>query len=162
MPAGSRFFPAGSPKGGIKLKQSFETFRNTRKTVVFSRDIPVNTSGYIDSRLVAHGSIEKVRVNFATGENDLLHIRPVAIIPGEITLDLFQYADGGNAYVSGDSETIESDVGVEIENDTILRVYYENTNTNIGDDPGKLNVKITVNYFETIELENIIGPRTNI
>lgn len=139
----------------------FENFKNSKKTIVFNKAVPAGESGYIDSRLVAHGEVESVRINFAVGENGTLRIRPAVIIPGEIMIDLFSYAENGDPYISGDNETVESGVGVEIENDTILRIFYENTGEE-GSIDSILNVKVTVNYFETVDLENIIGPRTQI
>lgn len=140
---------------------SFENFKNSKKTIVFNKAVPAGTKSYMDARLVAHGEIESVRINFAVGENGTLHINPFVIIPGEITMPLFNYADGGDHYISGDNETVVSEVGLEIENDTILRVEYENTGEE-GSTDSILNVKVTVNYFETVDLENIIGPRSQI
>lgn len=140
---------------------NYETFKNSRKTIVFNKSVPAGESGFIDSRLVAHGEVESVRINFAVGENGTLHIRPVVIIPGEIMIDLFGYADNSDQYVSGDNETVESGVGIEIENDTILRIFYDNIGEE-GTADSELNVKVTVNYFETVDIENIIGPRRQI
>ena len=115
-------------------------------------------SGYIDCDITAHGFVRSVRIRFAAGENGTLHIRPVIILPGNILLDLFKYAQGGDTYVSGDDETIVSDVKMEVENNTIARVYYDNLGEE-GTTDSVVNVDIEVEYYTIIEPVNIIGPQ---
>lgn len=135
---------------------NYEKMNNISKTSVFRKSIPAGEKGYLESKLVAHGYVESVRIRFAAGENGTLHLRPVVIIPQEIEIDLFSYADGGDRYVSGDDETHESSVRIEIEAESVLRVYYDNTGI-AGSDDSQLNVDIGVTYFEIIEPRNIIG-----
>ncbi len=136
----------------------FETQRNTRQSYVFRKSVPAGESGFMDIDLVEHGYVDSVRIRFAAGEGGTLQVRPVIIIPQEIQIDLFKYPKDGDKYVTGDDETIVSEVQFEIENHAILRVYYNNTG-----DPGtvnsQLNVDIGVTYFQITEPENIIGPR---
>ena len=79
-------------------------------------------------------------------------------MPGNILLDLFKYAQGGDTYVSGDDETIVSDVKMEVENNTIARVYYDNLGEE-GTTDSVVNVDIEVEYYTIIEPVNIIGPQ---
>ena len=134
----------------------FERVRNAQKTYVFRKAIPAGGSGFMDVELVAHGHIDGVRVRFAAGESGTLHVRPVVVIPQEITIDLFVYADGSDRYISGDNETVESSVGCEVENHAVLRVFYENTGE-AGSIDSQLNVDIGVTYFQIVEPKNIIG-----
>lgn len=135
---------------------NYETLKNVSKTYVFRKAIVAGESGYLDHELVAHGYVDSVRVRFAAGENGTLRIRPVVIIPQEIMIDLFAYAQGGDPYVSGDDETVASSVRYEIENNAILRVYYENTGV-AGSADSRINVDIGVTYFQFVEPKNIIG-----
>jgi len=137
----------------------YENVRNSSKSYVFRKKVPAGESGYLDCKLVEHGFIESVRVRFAAGENATLQIRPVVIIPQEIMIDLLEYADNGEQYVTGDDELVESAVRCEIENKSILRVFYENTG-GVGTADSFLNVDIGVTYFSVIEPENIIGPNS--
>lgn len=131
-----------------------EISRNAHKTIIFRQLVDAGASGYLSAPLHSHGVISGVSVRFAPGEGGTLQIRPVAILPGEIPIDLYEYAANGLQYVSGDDETVESSVQYEIENHTELRVYYNNTGT----DQSFVNVNIEVMYFEILEPVNVIGP----
>ncbi len=131
----------------------FEQLNNVSKTVVFRKNIAPGDSGYIDAALTAHGFVKAVKVRFAAGENGTLHIRPTVVIPQDIPIDLLSYA--ADKYVSGDDETFSSSVKIEIENNALLRVWYDNT----GAGTSFLNVDIEVEYYSIIEPVNIIGPR---
>jgi len=132
---------------------NYEQLNNVSKTYVFRKTITPGDSGYIDAELSAHGFVKAVKIRFAAGENGTLHIRPTVVIPQDIPIDLLAYAQGGDKYVSGDDETVSSDVKFEIENHALLRVWYDNTG--IGN--SFLNVDIEVEYFSIVEPTNIIG-----
>lgn len=138
---------------------NYERLNNVSVPLIFRKSIPAGAKGYIDIPITAHGYITECRINFAAGEAGTLHLRPVVILPGEIMLDLFKYANGGDAYISGDDETIISSMKMEIENHTVARVFYEN-HGEPGTANSQLNVDITVNYLSIIEPENVIGPRS--
>lgn len=135
---------------------NFEQVRNASKTYVFRKSVAAGASGYMDIDLVAHGVVDYVKIQFAAGENGTLQIRPVVIIPQEIIIDLFTYADGSDKYITGDDEKIESSVRYEIENHATLRVYYNNTGE-VGSADSRVNVDIGVTYFQITEPINIIG-----
>ena len=139
---------------------NYEETKNKSETLIFRKAVPYGQKGYLDLPLSSHGTIDKVRVRFATGENGTLRIRPVVIIPQEIQIDLFRYADSGAPYISGDGEAIESEVRFEIENKAVARVYYENTSVDALSVDSVVNVDISVTYYSIIEPENIIGPRS--
>ncbi|MBR0596597.1 hypothetical protein [Sinanaerobacter chloroacetimidivorans] len=134
----------------------FERLINASKTYVFRKSVPAGESGFIEHSLVAHGTVENVKIRFAAGENGTLRIRPVVIIPQEIMIDLFTYAEGGDKYISGDDETVSSSVRYEIENNAVLRVFYEN-HGEPGSADSQVNVDIEVTYFQITEPRNIIG-----
>lgn len=132
----------------------YEQLNNVARSVVFRKSIAPGDSGYMDAELVAHGFIKSLKVRFAAGENGTLHVRPTVIIPQGIPIDLLQYAQGSDKYISGDDETYTADVKIEIENHAVLRVWYDNTGTGTS----FLDVDIEVEYFSIIEPANIIGP----
>ena len=132
----------------------YEVVKNASKTYVFRKMVEAGAEGYLSATLVSHGFVTAVQIRFAPGEAATLQIRPVMVIPGEISIDLLEYADNGDFYVSGDDETIRSDIRFEIENKTELRVYYKNT----GDAESFVNVDIQVTYFQFAEPVNVIGP----
>lgn len=134
----------------------FETHRNVAQTLTFRKNVPPGSSGYLDIPITAHGFIRSVKIRFAAGENGTLHIRPVVIIPQDIMIDLFKYAAGGDPYISGDDESIVSDVKIEVENHAVARVWYDNTGE-AGTADSQVNVDIEVEYFEIVEPVNIIG-----
>lgn len=133
----------------------FEQLNNVSRSVVFRKAIPAGDKGYLDATLSAHGYVTGVKVRFAAGENATLHVRPTVVIPQDIPIDLIQYADGCDKYISGDDETYNSDMKIEIENNAIVRVWYENT----GIGTSFLDVDVTVEYLAIVEPKNIIGPR---
>ncbi len=138
---------------------NYEVMKNKSETLIFRKNVASGDSGYMDLPLLAHGVVDKVRVRFAAGENGTLRIRPVVILPKEITIDLFRYADSSEQSVSGDSEEIETDVRHEIENKAVVRVYYWNDSADPLADDSIVNVDVGVTYFSVVEQENIIGPR---
>lgn len=132
----------------------YEVVKNASKTYVFRKMVNAGTEGILTANLVAHGFVTSVNIRFAAGEAGTLQIRPVITIPGEITIDLLEYADNGDKYASGDDESVRSAVRFEIENKTELKVYYKNTGLNTS----FVNVDIEVSYFEFKEPINVIGP----
>ena len=136
----------------------FEQLNNVSRPVLFRKTIAAGDKGCMEAELAAHGVVKRVRVRFAAGENGTLHVRPQAIIPQEIAIDLLQYAEGGDKYISGDDETYEVDCKVEIENHAKIRVWYDNT----GSAASFLDVDVEVEYFAIVEPENIIGPRRGV
>lgn len=136
------------------MDQMYETTRDAQKTYSFRQYVEPGSKGFLKAKLTAHGFVSGVSVRFATGENGTLHLRPVIVWPGEISIDIFEYAENGLRFVSGDNESIEASVNFEIEKDTELRVYYENT----GDIESFVSVNIEVTYFEIMEPANVIGP----
>lgn len=133
----------------------YERQRNVAQTLIFRKKIPANTEGFLDLNITAHGYVRSVKTRFAAGENGTLQVRPVVIVPQDIMIDLFKYA--AEPYLSGDDETVQSDIKVEVENHTIARVYYKNIATDPDSADSFLNVDIEVEYFEIIEPANIIG-----
>lgn len=139
------------------MKQKYEYLRNVKKSLIFNKSVASGGSGYMDADVVAHGIIEAIRVRFAAGEAGTLHIRPVMILPGNMPVELVDYADGSDLYIAGDDETIEVPIGFETENYSKVRVYYENTATDPLADDSVVNVIVTVNYFAIAEPVNVIG-----
>lgn len=138
--------------------QKYEELRDVARTLVFRKKIPPGSDGYIDALITAHGFVRSCRIRFAAGENGTLEVRPVIILPGNILLDLFSYANGGDSYVSGDDETVSNALKMEVENQTIARVYYKNTGE-AGTTDSVLSVDIEVEYYAIVEPVNIIGPQ---
>ena len=138
------------------MSQKYEEIRDVARTFVYRKAIPAGESGYLDALITAHGYVTSCRIRFATGENGTLKIRPVIILPGNIMIDLFTYATGGDKFISGDDETVTNDIKMEVENNTLARVYYENTGE-AGSDDSQLSVDIEVEYNSIIEPVNIIG-----
>lgn len=132
-----------------------EIQRNAHKTIVFRKFIEAGASGYLQAPIVSHGIIKAVTVQFAVGEAGTLHLRPVVELPSEISLDLFQYATDGLQYISGDDEKTKSSVQYEVENNSTVKVFYEN----VGDAESFLSVDVEIMYFEVAEPDNIIGPQ---
>jgi hypothetical protein len=132
-----------------------EIARNAHKTIIFRQLVAAGSSGYLTAPLVSHGVVSAVSVTFAPGESGTLHLRPMVELPGEIMIDLFDYATNGLQYVSGDDETVKSSVQYEIENYSTVKIWYENTGT----EESFVNVNVEVMYFEIIEPANVIGPQ---
>lgn len=140
------------------MAQKYETMRNVAQSLVFRQSVAPGESGYLDCDITAHGFVRSGRIRFAAGENGTLHIRPVIILPGNIQIDLLKYAKGGKQYISGDDETIVFDVKMEVENNTIARVYFDNTGGD-GTANSEVDVDIEVEYYAITEPINIIGPQ---
>ena len=138
---------------------NFARINNISKILAFRYFVPPGLSGHLEQRCSGHGVITSVRIRFAAGENGTLKIRPVLIIPPQIQIDLFGYADGAERWIIGDNEVVENVVSIETESDALLRVYYDNTANAPDTVDSFVNVDIAVNYFEKFERDSIIGPR---
>ena len=138
-------------------KGEIEVHRNVTYPYLFRKSIPAGDSGVMKIKLTGHGYVTKVVITFSAGENGTLRLRPYVMIPGEITQELLRYAQGGNAYVSGDNATYQLPCYQEIETDAELCVHYENTATDEGTVDSEIMVDIIVQYDEYFEPKNIIG-----
>lgn len=136
----------------------YERKQYVNKSIVFNESVPAGASGYIDAELDAWGEINSMRVRFAAGENGTLHLRPLVIIPPDLTGDLLQYANGSNKYISGDDENITFDLKYEIENHAKIRLCYENTATDADSADSIVNVVIGVTYYDIVEPVDLVGP----
>ncbi len=132
----------------------YEVQRNVSKSIKFRKLVPAGTSGTLTAELVAHGYVTGVNVRFAAGESGTLQIRPIIMLPGEIAVDLFSYAENGDKYVTGDDESVPAVVQQEIERKTKILIDYNNT----GAAESFVNVDVEVTYFEIREPANVIGP----
>lgn len=138
----------------MSRNSEFERYENVAYPYIFRKSVPAGEKGYMSIPLTSHGYVNKVTVNFAAGENGTLHLRPYVVIPGEITQELLKYA--GDAFISGDSCTYELPCYQEIENDTELRVAYDNVGI-VGSVDSQIMVDIIVQYDNYIAPRNVIG-----
>ncbi len=132
----------------------YEINRNVSQAVIFRKLVDGGSDGVLVKDLATHGVITGVTIRYAAGESGTLRIRPLVVHPGNITVDLLSYADNGDNYVSGDDETIKSDISIEIERKSQIQIEYENT----GIEESFVNVDVEVTYFEVREAVNVIGP----
>lgn len=137
---------------------AYEVVKNASKNYVFRKIVAAGEEDFLKAKVVSHGYVTGVQIRFAPGESGTLHLRPVMVIPGEIYVDLLEYAENGDHFISGDDETMRSEIRFETENNAELRVYYHNTGT----DESFVNVDIEVMYFQFVEPENVIGPRRGL
>ena len=137
---------------------NYEVLYNVTESLYFNTNVPAGSSGYIDNEIKEHGFIKSLRIRFAAGENGTLHINPVMILPGNIPVPLISFAKGGNQFVNGDDETMVFGMKFETENHAILRIYYENTETDPTSTDSIVDVAAEVEYFKIIQPANIIGP----
>ena len=131
----------------------YEVQRNVSRTSVFRKLVPAGDVGTLSTTLASNGFITGLTIRFAAGESGTLHIRPIVVHPGNITVDLLDYADNGDKYVSGDDETIKCDLRLEIERKSRIDIEYVNT----GIATSFINVDVEVTYFEVREPVNVIG-----
>lgn len=111
------------------------------------------TKKTLSYELTGNGSIRRFYVRFAVGENGTLHIRPYVILNGNIRVDLCNFAEGGNNYISGDDETISFDCFVPVETHAVAYVEAEN----VGEYESIIDAAMVVQYEDYIEAESIVG-----
>lgn len=133
---------------------NYERYENISYPYIFRKAVPAGESGTMEIELTGHGYVTEVTVNFASGENGTLHLRPYVMENGEITQELLRYA--GDPYISGDDCQYKLPCYQEIENHAKLRVWYENT-ASAGTDDSQIMVDIIVQYDGYIEPKNVIG-----
>lgn len=135
--------------------EKMEIFENVAIPYIFRKSIPVGQSGVSEFNLTGHGYVTQVTVIIPAGDGGKLHIRPYVELPGEIIQDLCKY--GEDAYLSGDDVTYKLPCYQEIENHAVLKVAYNNTESDPLADPAELIVDIIVTYNQIIEPKNVIG-----
>jgi len=139
---------------------NFMQVSNVSRPYRFFKEVPPGERGQMEHRLAEHGFVDKIRIRFAAGENGTLRVRPVIIINPGIIIDIFKYPVGGDKWLTGDFETIEESLNYEIEANARLVVFYENTATDPETTNSQVNVNIGVTYYQKVEPENVIGPRS--
>lgn len=133
----------------------FERFENVAYPYIFRKSVNSGDSGVAELELTGHGFVTQVTVIIPAGDGGKLHIRPYVTLPGEINLDLLKYAE--DEYISGDDVVYKLPCYQEIENHTILKVEYDNTESDALADPAQLMVDIIVQYDAIIQPRNVIG-----
>lgn len=122
-------------------------------SVWYGSSEPIPTKKIFEAELTGNGQIKRFHARFACGENGTLHLNPYVILNGNITVNLCDFAKGGENYISGDNEDFTFECYVPIETHAILYVEAEN----VGEYDSMLDVAIVVQYEDFIEEETIIG-----
>lgn len=122
-----------------------------REPIVFDDSIAAGAKTTYERELTGNGSITKVVVNFPTGTNGLLRVRPYVILNGNITQELINY--GAAHYLSGDSEKLELDCFQPIETHAKLCVEVDNQRSGVS----ILDCIVIVEYEDYIKETSIVG-----
>lgn len=122
------------------------------KPYVFQGSLAANTSAVYEKELYSAGTITGLHIRFAAGENGTLHIKPMVIQNGEIPIDLINYADGLNDYISGDDETFDFKAYMPVENGTKLRMVCDNQ----GAYTSFVDIAVIVDYVDTVREYSVI------
>ena len=139
------------------MNKDFERFENIAYPYIFRSFAASGVSGVLTKELTAHGYITQVNVVIPAGDGGKLQLRPYVELPGEIIQELLVYADGGNSYISGDDVVYKLPCYQEIENHSILKVAYNNTEADPLADDAQIMVDIIVQYDSYIAPKNVIG-----
>jgi len=122
------------------------------KPYLFQGALAANTSAVYEKELFQSGTISNLHIKFAAGENGTLHIRPMVIQNGEIPIDLINYEENLNQYVSGDDEHFDFKCFMPVENGTKIRLVCDNT----GAYASFIDVAIVVDYIDNVREYSVI------
>lgn len=136
------------------MSRNVEYYENPVIPYIFRKSVPAGESGVMKMELTGHGYVTQVSIIFAAGENATLRLRPYVEHPGELTNQLLKYA--GDEYISGDSCDYKLPCYQEVENHSILKLYYENT-AEAGTADSQIMVDMIVQYDSYVEPRNVIG-----
>jgi len=117
---------------------------NKVETISFMKTILASSTDIISERIKSDGTVEKIRVNFYSGPQGDLHVKPMLLRKGNKREELITYPIGTNQYLSGDNEVIEMNVNVSVENDDQIRLEVENVDAT---NDYTLNVQIEIDYY---------------
>lgn len=121
--------------------------------VLFSATVAAGAHTIYKAEITGNGQVKHFRARFAVGENGTLQLRPYVINNGNITINLCDFAENGNNYISGDDENFDFDCYVPVETHAVLCLEVNNT----GAYASRLDCAIVVQYEDFIEEETIIG-----
>ena len=101
---------------------------NRKEITSFRKSIPAE-SGVLQfkERIKAEGTIEKVSVRFYQGQQLKLKVQPFLLKHGGQPVKLIDYADGTDAFLSGDDDYFQYPVGIQTEYDDYILIIAENT-----------------------------------
>lgn len=123
--------------------------------IIFSDSLAAGASKTYKAQLTGNGHVKKLIINFATGENGTLHIRPYVIWNGNIIKELLHYADGSAHYIAGDGVKFEFDDYTPIEANCFLCV--DAANSGVG--ASAVDVVAIVEYEDRMIENTIIGSQ---
>ena len=133
----------------------WERYENVAYPYIFRKAVAAGDSGVAEMELTSHGFVTQVTVIIPAGDGGKLQIRPYATLPGEINQELLRYAE--DEYISGDDVVYKLPCYQEIENHTMLKVAYNNTEVDPLADDAQLMVDIVVQYDAIVQPRNVIG-----
>lgn len=117
----------------------------------FRKDIAPNTSLTLKERVKADGSVSKIFVRFYPGVEKSLQVRPYILHKGNRAEDVITYVEGTDNYLSGDSDSFEYPVTVDVKYDDEIVVYVNNTDL-ANTYSLVVDVKVDFHSFEVNEL----------
>lgn len=114
-----------------------------KESVKFFKDIDPGDTKTFTERIKGDGVITAIKGQFYSGQALKLRVRPMVYKNQKLVTDLVSYAEGGEQYMAGDSEPIDHEIAIEVSNDDMLKVWVENTDTEIA----TLSLTIEVDYY---------------
>ena len=116
----------------------------TMESIPFKKlNIPAGESGYLWLELENDGTVERIEVNFVSGEQYTLQVRPLLERPvSQFYADLIKYPEGTEKNIIGDAKLEVHRISVPFKEGSRVGVWYNNA----GVSPSILDVIITIDY----------------
>lgn len=113
--------------------------------VAFRKSINPLATGYIDYEIPDYGTVEKVVIYFAQGQQNDLKVWPVIIQKGTgAPTDIILAAGGTDRWIYGDNIALAFDCSRPVDAQDVIRVFYKSEDaTNIM----HLSVDVTLDYY---------------
>lgn len=104
--------------------------KNTRETISFRKVIAAGANGInFAEEIKGDATIEKLVVRFYPGQQKSLQVTPMVKFRTEEMYSLVRYATGTDGYLTGDDDTLEYPLGVEVQTGDQVVIYATNTDS---------------------------------
>jgi hypothetical protein len=99
-----------------------------KENIVIRKEMQPLESVTVKERVKYRGWIESCRIRFYAGQERELKVRPFVLHKGEKVEDFFTFPEGTEIYVSGEDDTFDYPLTIEVEYDDEIHVRIMNTN----------------------------------
>lgn len=97
-----------------------------KQVIPFRKTIAAATKDKIIVPIESDCTVDEIRVRFYAGQQNDFHVDPYILTNADQRENLVEYADGTNAYLSGDDDYLVFPIGIAVVKNSNLIIAYDN------------------------------------